>query len=73
MTVTVTLAKVVLMRKSFTSVSKEQFEERETELRQLFEEFCSILLYGKWGKKTGGSISRETWGQWKIQIKSKIV
>ena len=53
MTVTVTLAKVVLMRKSFTSVSKEQFEERETELRQLFEDFCSILLYGKWGKKTG--------------------
>ena len=56
MKVIVTLARVILMRKSFTSVSKEQFEERETELRQLFKEFCSVLLYGKWGKRTGGDI-----------------
>ena len=73
MKVIVTLARVILMRKSFTSVSKEQFEERETELRHLFEEFCSVLLYGKWGKRTGGDIWRETWGQQKIHIKSKIV
>lgn len=59
--VTVTLARVALRRKSFTSVSKEQYEERKMELRQLFEEFCSVLLYGKWGQRIR-AVSGERYG-----------